>query len=88
MTPLQVSLSRSRVGYDYPLMPLVLATQILVSTWEKLLQELHEAVSDGMKVIVVKKRQLQLYAGQPFADVETALHSLVDGDQSATANSR
>ena len=56
---------------------------------ENLLQELHEAVSDGMKVIVVKKRQLQLYAGQPFADVETALHSLVEGDQSAsTANSR
>ncbi|KAK7842381.1 uncharacterized protein LOC112030602 [Quercus suber] len=53
-------------------------------------KELHEAVSDGMKVIVVKKRQLQLYAGQPFADVETALHSLVEGDQSAssTANSR
>nr|XP_023889671.1 uncharacterized protein LOC112001726 [Quercus suber] len=53
-------------------------------------KELHEAVSDGMKVIVVKKRQLQLYAGQPFADVEMALHSLVEGDQSAssTANSR
>ncbi|XP_050240037.1 uncharacterized protein LOC126689055 [Quercus robur] len=52
-------------------------------------KELHEAVSDGMKVIVVKKRQLQLYAGQPFADVEMALHSLVDGDQSASpANSR
>lgn len=53
-------------------------------------KELHEAVSDGMNVIVVKKRQLQLYAGQPFADVETALHSLVEGDQSAssTANSR
>ncbi|KAK9992272.1 hypothetical protein SO802_027257 [Lithocarpus litseifolius] len=52
-------------------------------------KELHEAVSDGMKVIVVKKRQLQLYAGQPFADVEMALHSLVEGDQSASiANSR
>ncbi|KAM3707714.1 hypothetical protein ACB098_02G045800 [Castanea mollissima] len=52
-------------------------------------KELQEAVSDGMKIIVVKKRQLQLYAGQPFADVEMALHSLVEGDQSAsTANSR
>lgn len=43
-----------------------------------LLQELYKAVkSDNMKVIVVKKGQLQLYAGQPFAEVELALHSLV-----------
>ncbi|XP_034686396.1 uncharacterized protein LOC117914969 isoform X2 [Vitis riparia] len=43
------------------------------------IKELHEAVkSDGMKVIVVKKGQLQLYAGQPLADVEMALRSLVE----------
>ncbi|GMY27735.1 hypothetical protein FCV25MIE_22977 [Fagus crenata] len=45
------------------------------------IKELHEAIkANAMKVIVVKKRQLQLYAGQPFADVETALRSLVEGD--------
>lgn len=45
------------------------------------IKELHEAVKvNSMKVIVVKKRQLQLYAGQPFADVEMALQSLVKGD--------
>lgn len=45
------------------------------------IKELHEAAkANAMKVIVVKKRQLQLYAGQPFADVEMALHSLVEGD--------
>lgn len=43
------------------------------------IKELHEAVkSDGMKVIVVKKGQLQLYAGQPLADVEMAMRSLVE----------
>ncbi|KAG6731806.1 hypothetical protein I3842_01G147000 [Carya illinoinensis] len=48
------------------------------------IKELHEAVkANAMKVVVVKKRQLQLYAGQPFADVEMALHSLVKGDQNA-----
>ncbi|KAL6188580.1 hypothetical protein ACLB2K_039972 [Fragaria x ananassa] len=41
-------------------------------------KELHKAIkSDGMKVIVVKKGQLKLYAGQPFAEVEMALCSLV-----------
>ncbi|XP_050373463.1 uncharacterized protein LOC126791102 [Argentina anserina] len=41
-------------------------------------KELHKAIkSDGMKVIVVKKGQLKLYAGQPFAEVEMALRSLV-----------
>ncbi|KAF5465477.1 hypothetical protein F2P56_015484 [Juglans regia] len=53
------------------------------------IKELHEAVkANAMKVVVVKKRQLQLYAGQPFADVEMALFSLVKGDQNApTRNS-
>ena len=56
---------------------------MLVLYWQEkkleLLQELHEAVkSDGMKVIVVKKGQLQLYAGQPLADVEMAMRSLVE----------
>ncbi|KAK3010477.1 hypothetical protein RJ639_012696 [Escallonia herrerae] len=40
--------------------------------------ELEEAVeSNAMKVLVVKKGQLQLYVGQPLADVEMALCSLV-----------
>ncbi|KAE8076762.1 hypothetical protein FH972_015389 [Carpinus fangiana] len=45
------------------------------------IKELLEAAkANAMKVIVVKKRQIQLYAGQPFADVEMALRSLVEGD--------
>ncbi|KAI4345414.1 hypothetical protein L6164_012541 [Bauhinia variegata] len=45
-------------------------------------QELEEAVkSHAKKVIVVKKKQLQLYAGQPLADVEMALCSLIGKDQ-------
>ncbi|XP_058203210.1 uncharacterized protein LOC131317674 [Rhododendron vialii] len=40
-------------------------------------KELNEAVSsDNMKVIVVKKGQLKLYAGQPLEEVEMALRSL------------
>lgn len=46
------------------------------------LQELHEAVkSHAKKVVVVKKRQLELYAGQPLSDVEIALCSLVEQGQ-------
>ncbi|XP_044500077.1 uncharacterized protein LOC123221321 [Mangifera indica] len=42
-------------------------------------KELHEEVKSGMKnVIVLKKRQLKLYAGQPFDDVEKALFSLIE----------
>ncbi|KAF3488894.1 hypothetical protein F2Q69_00056733 [Brassica cretica] len=37
----------------------------------------NEVSSGGKNVIVVKKRQLKLYAGQPFDDVETALHTLI-----------
>ncbi|KAH7513366.1 hypothetical protein FEM48_Zijuj12G0192500 [Ziziphus jujuba var. spinosa] len=45
-------------------------------------KELHAAVnSNRWKVIVIRKGQLQLYAGQPFADVEMALQSLVEGNQ-------
>ncbi|KAA8548940.1 hypothetical protein F0562_000624 [Nyssa sinensis] len=41
-------------------------------------KELDEEVkSNAMKVIVVRKGQLQLYAGQPLTDVEMALLSLV-----------
>uniref|UniRef100_A0A1J3IR35 Uncharacterized protein n=1 Tax=Noccaea caerulescens TaxID=107243 RepID=A0A1J3IR35_NOCCA len=41
-------------------------------------KDLHNEVSYGGKnVIVVKKRQLKLYAGQPFEDVERALHKLI-----------
>uniref|UniRef100_A0A1J3I596 Uncharacterized protein n=1 Tax=Noccaea caerulescens TaxID=107243 RepID=A0A1J3I596_NOCCA len=41
-------------------------------------KDLHNEVSSGGKnVILVKKRQLKLYAGQPFEDVERALHKLI-----------
>lgn len=47
-------------------------------------KELHAAVnSEKWEVIVVKKGQLQLYAGQPFSDVEMALHALIEETQSA-----
>ncbi|XP_057467552.1 uncharacterized protein LOC130756928 [Actinidia eriantha] len=42
------------------------------------IKELDVAVrSDTMKLIVVKKGQLELYAGQPLEEVESALTSLV-----------
>ncbi|OAY82438.1 hypothetical protein ACMD2_06909 [Ananas comosus] len=42
------------------------------------IQELSEAVeSNELKLIVVRKGQLQLYAGQPLAEVETVLRSLM-----------
>ncbi|CAL0307223.1 unnamed protein product [Lupinus luteus] len=46
------------------------------------IQELNEEMSShANKVVVVKKRQLQLYAGQPFTDVEMALRSVIEQDQ-------
>lgn len=43
------------------------------------IKELDEAVkSHSMEVVVVKKGQLKLYAGQPLSDVEMALRSLVE----------
>ncbi|CAL1397171.1 unnamed protein product [Linum trigynum] len=46
-------------------------------------RELSEAMkSDSKKVIVVKKGQLKLYAGQPFNEVESALQSLIEENQS------
>lgn len=51
----------------------------------KFLQDLHQAVkSDSKKVIVIRKRQLKLYAGQPFEDVEMALHSLIENETAYT----
>ncbi|KAL2339031.1 hypothetical protein Fmac_013477 [Flemingia macrophylla] len=48
------------------------------------IQELSdEIISRAKKVVVVKKRQLQLYAGQPLADVEMALCSIIERDQNA-----
>ncbi|TXG71733.1 hypothetical protein EZV62_000312 [Acer yangbiense] len=41
-------------------------------------KELNDAVESIRRVIVVRKGQLKLYAGQPFADVEMALHSLIE----------
>ncbi|KAG7542731.1 hypothetical protein ISN45_Aa07g026880 [Arabidopsis thaliana x Arabidopsis arenosa] len=41
-------------------------------------KDLYDEVSSGDKnVIVVRKRQLTLYAGQPFEDVERALRTLI-----------
>lgn len=79
-------LLHSGVGHDNPsLYSFYFSSRNLSDNNEiKIVQELHEAVkANAMKVVVVKKRQLQLYAGQPFADVEMALHSLVQGDQNA-----
>ncbi|CAI8610652.1 unnamed protein product [Vicia faba] len=46
------------------------------------IQELNEEIiSQGKKVLVVKKRQLQLYAGQLLTDVEMALCSIIEQDQ-------
>jgi hypothetical protein len=42
---------------------------------------LNEEISHGEKVVVVKKRQLQLYAGQLLTDVEMALCSIIEQDQ-------
>ncbi|WCJ23494.1 hypothetical protein M5689_005516 [Euphorbia peplus] len=39
-----------------------------------------EVKSRTKKIIVVKKGQLKLYAGQPFEEVEMALQSLIDQD--------
>ncbi|KAL9410318.1 hypothetical protein AB3S75_044143 [Citrus x aurantiifolia] len=48
-------------------------------------KELLAAVkSNTKKVIVLKKGQLKLYAGQPFADVEKALLSLVEHNYGAS----
>ncbi|XP_027331294.1 uncharacterized protein LOC113846823 isoform X2 [Abrus precatorius] len=48
------------------------------------IQELNEVVvSRAKKVVVVKKQQLQLYAGQPLTDVEMALCSIIEQDQKA-----
>ncbi|XP_008458451.2 uncharacterized protein LOC103497853 [Cucumis melo] len=45
-------------------------------------KELEKVIkSHTSKMIVVKKGQLQLYAGQPFADVEMALYSLVERNE-------
>ncbi|CAL5198890.1 unnamed protein product [Lathyrus oleraceus] len=45
------------------------------------IQELNEEIiSQGEKVVVVKKRQLQLYAGQLLTDVEMALCSIIEQD--------
>ncbi|XP_030512007.1 uncharacterized protein LOC115726325 [Rhodamnia argentea] len=42
-------------------------------------KELQEAMKEKtMKMVVVRKGQLKLYAGQPFSDVELALQSLVE----------
>lgn len=46
------------------------------------IQEFNEEItSNAKKVVVVKKRQLQLYAGQSLSDVEMALCSLIEQDQ-------
>ncbi|KAK1280792.1 hypothetical protein QJS04_geneDACA019709 [Acorus gramineus] len=43
------------------------------------IQEIKEEVESGiMKILVVRKRQLHLYAGQPLEDVEMALRSILE----------
>ncbi|KAJ4834068.1 hypothetical protein Tsubulata_016266 [Turnera subulata] len=45
-------------------------------------KDLHDEVkSHSKKVLVVKKRQLKLYTGQPFEEVEMALRSLIVQNQ-------
>ncbi|XP_023006301.1 uncharacterized protein LOC111499077 [Cucurbita maxima] len=44
-------------------------------------KELEVIKSHTSKIIVVKKGQLQLYAGQPFSDVEMALYALVERNE-------
>lgn len=51
------------------------------------LQELNEEIlSHAKKVVVVKKRQLQLYAGQPLADVEMALRAIIEQGQTVSSH--
>ncbi|KAK1319237.1 hypothetical protein QJS10_CPB04g00831 [Acorus calamus] len=43
------------------------------------IQEIRGEVESGiMKILVVRKRQLHLYAGQPLEDVEMALRSILE----------
>lgn len=43
------------------------------------LQELTEAVnSDALKLLVVRKGQIRLYAGQPLTQVEAEIRSLLN----------
>ncbi|CAN0900551.1 hypothetical protein LINGRAHAP2_LOCUS20903, partial [Linum grandiflorum] len=47
-------------------------------------KELHEAVkSESKKVVVVRKGQLKLYAGQPLEEVEITLRSMIEQNQRA-----
>jgi len=51
------------------------------------LQELNEEIlSHAKKVVVVKKRQLQLYVGQPLADVEMALRAIIEQGQNVSSH--
>jgi len=59
-------------------------TFLILRGTSNILQELNEEIiSRAKKVVVVKKRQLQLYAGQPLADVEMHLRSIIEQDQIA-----
>lgn len=68
---------------------LILSTQV----WKTLLkfyftfQELKEAVeSQIIKVMVVRKGQLKLYAGQSLPEVEMALRSILEQNLNANRN--
>ena len=62
-------------------------TFLILRGTSNILQELNEEIiSRAKKVVVVKKRQLQLYAGQPLADVEMALRSIIEQDQNAPSS--
>ncbi|KOM33504.1 hypothetical protein LR48_Vigan01g306000 [Vigna angularis] len=51
------------------------------------IKELNEEIlSHAKKVVVVKKRQLQLYAGQPLVDVEMALRAIIEQGQTVSSH--
>ncbi|KAI4378928.1 hypothetical protein MLD38_016345 [Melastoma candidum] len=43
--------------------------------------DIQEMVREQRKIFVARKGQLQLYAGQPFREVEAALKSIIQGNQ-------
>jgi len=55
-----------------------LVLKCTTNNWQELNEEI---LFHSKKVVVVKKRQLQLYAGQPLADVEMALRAIIEQGQ-------
>jgi len=62
-------------------------THLVLKCTTNNLQELNEEIlSHAQKVVVVKKRQLQLYAGQPLADVEMALRAIIEQGKNVSSH--